>query len=478
MYPPENRVPTRTATLWLTLAVVAGFGPYVVSGIRTEQVVVYGGILLSAPFGNLFRGMGPRHLMFAVNWSFFALYVIIDGIGVTVLGDFAPGSTLAGMDNYLYPAAVLFMVGRWLAGGYTRTAALDRFCRIFVVMMVLNAGVAAIGLFADISGILGAFWGGAALDGQSVAVLALNNGRLSGIFNQPVEAGVAYSLALFAAVYLYGRSGRGDQPVLLGVLAAALLLGGVLSVSKVFLLCGVPMAAWQAIRLGRPLRRLLVVGGGLSAAAVVAGQAGLANWNGSWMLRMLIPGAGSSGLFAQYTADRFHSVGASARAWGYVLDTRPWLGYGVGGLAVPYDSGWAEAVVVGGLVGVGLLTLMLVLVVLSWWQVRKIRSPEQRRFATSVMVLCLFGTIGLPVFTANRVGLFLVVLLTLLLFADDPVVPGAAETSARGLGLAYVPLQGNGRWDDTRAGRRPPPPGLPRHEPESGQPGNSLVLAP
>jgi hypothetical protein len=458
------------------LAVVAGFGPYVVSGIRTEQVVVYGGLLLFLPFGGILRGLGPRHLLVALTWTFFALYVVLDSIGVTVLGDFFPGSLQAGVDNYVYPAAVLFMVGRWLAAGYTRQAALDRFCRIFLVLMMLNGVIAVVSLFVDLSPVLAAFWGGVAMGGQSVAVLAANNGRLSGIFNQPVEAGVAYSLALFAAVHLLARPERGrDRPIVLALAVLPILVGGVLCVSKIFLLCGLPLALWQAARFGRPLRRLLTVGGGLALGGVLAGQLGLAHWNGSWMLRMLIPGAGSNGLFAQYTADRFRPIGSSARAWNFVLETRPWLGYGAGGLAVPYDSAWAETVVAGGLLGVALLTGVLLLVVIAWWRTRRQREPAEQRFATCVTVLCLASTLGLPVLTANRVALFLWILLALLLFADD----GPPSRALVGPGRPFTPAMALS-GDRRRAGGTRPQAVVPRPREDRPvtRPGQGTVLQP
>ncbi|THJ52760.1 hypothetical protein E7Y31_18590 [Candidatus Frankia alpina] len=141
--------------------------------------------------------------------------------------------------------------------------------------MMINGGLAVLGLAADLSPILAAFWGGEGLGGQSVAVLATGDGRLSGVFNQPVEAGAAYCLALFAAVHLLSRPERGrDRPVVLALVVLPILVGGVLCVSKIFLLCG------------------------------------LARWNGTWMLQMLIPGAGSRGLFAQYTADGFRPTGS------------------------------------------------------------------------------------------------------------------------------------------------------------------------
>ncbi|WP_261555648.1 hypothetical protein [Frankia tisae] len=132
------------------------------------------------------------------------------------------------MDNYVYPAAVLFVVGRWLAAGYIRQGAPDRFCRVFVVPMMINGGLAVLGLFA--------------------------------------------------------RPERGrDRPV--------------------------------------------------------------------------------------------------------VLDTRPWFGYGAGGLAVPYGTAWAGAIVVGGLLGVAMLTAVVLLVASTWWRNRVRRELAERHFATCVTVL-------------------------------------------------------------------------------------------
>ncbi|CAO5164107.1 hypothetical protein FAIPA1_240053 [Frankia sp. AiPs1] len=65
-----------------------------------------------------------------------------------------------------------------------------------------------------------------------------------------MEAGVAYWLALFVVVYLFARPGWNDRPVLLALAAGPILVGGVLSMSKIFLLCGVPISIPSA----RPYR--------------------------------------------------------------------------------------------------------------------------------------------------------------------------------------------------------------------------------
>src|SRR5699024_551510 len=77
------------------------------------------------------------------------------------------------------------------------------------------------------------FWG----TGEgSVAENAMRMGRFTGIFNSPAEAGTMYSIAAVLAVWVYSH-----RLVIMYCLVTLITLGGVLSVSKVFLLIGLPI---------------------------------------------------------------------------------------------------------------------------------------------------------------------------------------------------------------------------------------------
>ncbi len=404
---------------WPVIIVVAAFGPYLTNGIRTEQLAVYGSLLAALPFLASKLRFGGLYACVMGLWTFLAFSIIINPDRSAIPGRFLPGSLLSGIDNYLYPLAVLLLVSCWLATGYTRLALLDVVCKVFVGLVAGNGVIAFTGLFVNPTGWLQRFWGYApATLETTVAVRAFSNGRLTGIFAQPAEAGIAYSLALFAALYLFARTGR-DRPVPLGLVAVPVLVGGVLSASKMFLLIGMPLALWQAVRQGRRVRRVLVIVGMAGMIRVALTQVDIPRWRGAWMLSTLFSGSDSGGIAGKYTAGRLGSNGASGAAFDYVLGTQPWFGYGAGGLAVPYDSSWVEVVIVGGMVGVVLFALVLAVLFGAWISGRPALSGPQRPFTTSVLAMSLAATAGLPAFTANRVALFIWIFLALLILVGE-----------------------------------------------------------
>ncbi|SBW22274.1 hypothetical protein FDG2_2401 [Candidatus Protofrankia californiensis] len=148
-------------------------------------------------------------------------------------------------------------------------------------------------------------------------------------------------------------------------------------------------------------------------------QVDIPQWRGAWILSTLFSGSDGTSIAGKYTAGRLGSNGASGVAFDYVLNTQPWFGYGAGGLAVPYDSSWIEAVIVGGIVGVVLFALVLAVLVGAWLSGRPAQSGAQRPFTTSVLAMSLAATAGLPAFTANRVGIFIWIFLALLILVGE-----------------------------------------------------------
>ncbi|WP_250290638.1 hypothetical protein [Frankia sp. CiP1_Cm_nod1] len=416
------------------IVAVAAFGPYLMNGVRTEQVVVYGSLLAGLPFlASRLRFDGWYACVLGL-WAFLAFSAMISPDGPVIPGRFLPGSMLSGVDNYLYPLAALLLVSCWLATGYTRLDLLDAVCAAFVTLVAGNGIIAFSGLFVNPVGWLQKFWGyGPATLETTVAVRAFSNGRLTGIFAQPAEAGIACALALFAALYLFARPGR-DRPVLLGLVATPVFVGGVLSASKMFLLIGIPLALWQAVRQGRRLRRVLVIAAMAGLFRLVLTQVDVPRWRGAWMLSALFSRGDGGDVVEKYTAGRLGSNGASGMVFDYVLATRPWFGYGAGGLAVSYDSSWVEVVIVGGVLGVVLFALVLAVLAGTWLAGRPARSGPQRPFATSVLIMSVAATAGLPAFTANRVALFTWIFLALLLLVGDGPPGGPRKAAGKPLG--------------------------------------------
>lgn len=390
------------------IAVVAlsAFGPYVVGGFRTEQIVVYSfavGLATTARWIGL-RPSRAGKIMLALGGVQLAVAVagaLSPPVNTTA---YQAGSVLAGVDNLALPIAVL--LGTLSLGG-DRLAQLRTVGTVTVWAMVANAGLeiwAAGGQGPDLGifHLLGST--------ETVADRAQQLGRFSGIFNQPAEAGLMYSIALIAAIHLYRK-----RSLWIAVTGTLLTIGGVLTVSKTFLLVGFPIGIWQVLKSSGGRRRryaaLIVVG----LAAWAGAKSGLTPvWKGQGFLLELMPGR-RQGVIDQYTGGRLGDTSTLSYVVTAVLATSPVFGFGAGGLSVAYDNAWVEALVMNGVLGVVLYTLMLVALVFGWVRARAGLDSGARRLAGGLVAVVIGASVGIPALTANRCATIAWLMLSLLL---------------------------------------------------------------
>jgi hypothetical protein len=328
------------------------------------------------------------------------------------------GSVLAGIDNLILPLAVIVLVEVWLTTAADASRLLRIACGVLVLAMCINAILGVISTFVDLTPLLSQFWSNEVVDPSTgtVAGLSAQLGRATGILNQPAEAGTLYSMALLAAIYILR-----DNPSRLAAAVLLILVGGVITVSKVFLLVGLPIAAWQVLRIASDRkRRVATIAGALLVFAIGAGQAGLIDqWEGSRFLgRLLEPNAG---LLEFYTGQRLGESSSVEPIVESVLRESPVVGMGAGGLLVPYDNGWVEAFATGGVIGVIVYTFTLAILMRAWWIRRSSLPHGQSMLGIGLVLLAIGASVGFSPLTANRVATVLWVLVTLALLAPDPV---------------------------------------------------------
>jgi hypothetical protein len=404
---PNHRVAYVTAGC-LT---AAAFGPYLLGGIRTEQAAVYGtvgvGMLLC-----LWLRVRPSSVGLLVLGLLVAEWLVaFVGAALPAL-DLSPsarGSALAGLDNLTLPIAALGVAWMLQADGADPGRLTRVVCRVTVAAMCVNAVVAFWSQTHDLTPLLRHFWDSQGLTGSdSVAGRSAQLGRFTGIFNQPAEAGLMYSIALLAAVFLLRQ-----RPGRLAAVGAMLIIGGVLTVSKVFLLVGLPVALWQTLRSPGRQRRFLA----FTAAAGVLFAAGRSDivppWiGGRFLNRLFHPDGG--GLLELYTAGRFGQGATLHQVTAAVLRDAPGFGFGAGGLAVPYDNGWVEALAVAGIAGACLFTAVLVALWWAWHRSWPL-DGDVRRLAGGLLAVATGASVGLPALTANRCATVVWLLLALLI---------------------------------------------------------------
>lgn len=424
---------SRRGRLVVATISVAAFGPYLASGVRTEQVAVYGTFALLLMSPTWIRVRPSIH-----GWAVAGLWCILTAIATAGAVQpaangtrYLPGSTFAGMDNVLLPLAVMATMWLLLSAGADRDRLLRPVCGITVWAMAVNA-VLAVMSFAGHSPNLDVFYNGD--NAESVSFRASTMGRFSGAVNQPAEAGLLYSIALLAAIFLYRQ-----RAVLLSVAATLLAIGGILTVSKIFLIIGAPVAAWQLVTAtGGRRRRFAALAGMFLLFAAVVRSGTLPAWTGQEFLLRLLPGTGQDAV-TLYTAGRLGDTSTLAGVTDAVLRTAPLFGFGSPGLRVPYDNAWVEALVVSGLVGGIVFTAVLTVLCLAWWNARGRLDASQWRFAGGIVVVLVGACGGVPALTANRCATIVWTLLTLLLLARRDATEAGPPSDVVGEEVALRP---------------------------------------
>ena len=384
------------------MLLVLSFGPYVfVSwGVRVSHLALYPLAILAVPL--LFRARFEKSV-----WWFLSVvtvpFLLTLGCAVLVVscrgGAVSTFKLLSHFENFVQPVALVVVMSAFTLQNRDSNTEdlLRRSCQLLVMLLCLNTVVALVQMRCDISGVLVYFTGTVPYE-MSVNYLASLMDRYCGIFNQPLEAGLAYTAGLFAWGYIERQRGKISLVAVFGL--AGLCLGGLVTVSKIFILGGIPLFAvyWlcgrkQGLRVSRPV---------LIAAPFVLGTVVYLalKWPGWWFLKLLVPeeGATLGELIDRYTGHRFgmetSGVGLVFRE---VWQASPLVGIGLGSRAT-LDSGYLEFLYQAGLVG--LLSYLTVLGGLVWGAY--LCRREERRLLIAMAVLAMGGSIGGPVLTVNR----------------------------------------------------------------------------
>ena len=465
----ERRWPLR----WVVVTVACVFGPYLVGGVRTEQLALYGSALVAVLlFRRQLRALSAGWLVLML-WAVYAGTAAIGAIFIERRLPWPSGSVVAGLDNALLPLATMTVVGIWMR--LLPVPVLLRTVSWMVVGgMALNGALATVTSFVGFDGVplLPSFWA-AEGSGTTVAELAAGSGRYSGVFNQPAEAGIAYSLAAFCVVYLV-RSGI-VMPRTVWVAAWALIIvGGLMTLSKIFIVGGVLISAGLILS-ARPQRVLLSATAVVTTFVVVV--LGAFGWLGTWGASLMIGwyvdsvragdslaytlSAGRFGRGESFVApaepgstgedpgipgedpgipgedpgipDEFEQPGGLLELAQEVLGQHPWFGLGAGGAPVSYDSTWIEAIIVAGSVGALCLLGVHVVLIVRWIRLRDGLPREEWRLGGAVVLLAWGSSLGMPSLTGNRESSLMWILLSLLIvFRTSGDAIGRTSTEEQG----------------------------------------------
>jgi len=414
----------RRAKVILIALLVAAFGPYLVPsiGLRTDHIIIYGmaavlfvrTLLSTRPI----RVVPPSLAIVAILCCVLLWTLLATASGAAIAGR-STIQIIADAENYTQPIAIVAVVMMATAGMTiaARQRLLASVAMVTCVLAVANAGVALATIKIDTWPLVQHFVGirgNAQTDAGTVWQRAAQLGRYTGLFDQPLEAGLAYSIAGLS--WIYAVAVMRKTTVLRWVLLVGVIVGGVLTVSKIFVIGGVVTMIMYAL-LSRARRIIIgwraLVAGGLATGigAFVVGQ-----WQGiNRLLRLFDTGdVDAGGLLAKYTARRFGDEAFTVvTLFRRTYEESPIYGFGFGARGgLPIDNGYLEFFFQGGAVALGLYCIILLIMLAA--AIRGLRGgSEEGKLLAALWILTTGAAFGGPVFTANRSSVIFWIVVTL-----------------------------------------------------------------
>lgn len=408
---------------WITAtAVAACFGPYFVGGLRTEQIAFYGltvwSLLLVAFNRKYISQRSPKVLVgLWIGIAAIATLATVSGTSWFSRGRYS--FSLQEVDNWVMPIASLTLA--WsVAQVCNRCAILVSYAYTLTFFLTLNCGVQIVQLVQGPSGpivsALRPFWSGASTgyaDSRgfaSVGERVFTSERLTGVVNQPTEAGILYSLGLIVLVWAYRSDHITFRKFIL--IAPIITLGGILTISKAFILIGIPLSL-----------ALLIYGATFTKTARALG-ATILMLLGAWVVLIRREWSRSDGLL-EWLIGLSSIRGASGGRYGTesglygvtvrgILDNSPIIGFGLD----PYvltDSELVRVLASSGLVGLALLLGFYWTLFRYSYRLKQELDRQTWLLSLAVVVLLIGGGLGVATIPANRVGSLLVFVVGILL---------------------------------------------------------------
>lgn len=425
MLSPRNR---ETALL---VAILSVFGPYVVKSLnlRTEQLVVYPAFIVMLAASRMPRPHWRLVSTLPLAWIALLPVSILGSIFILSQGpnEFSYVTALGSVDSIMLPAAMAWIGAAVVVQSDDPLRTLRRSAWAIVLLAAANGIVAIASVVTDLTSALSLFWSSGVTEGPSVAIRALGGSRHSGIFNQPFEAGLAYSVTLLLWCFLFFQ--RDASAFWSAIVLPPLVVGGLLPASKVFMFGGLPLSlayfAWGSWFHHMRVRPLAIVVSALAAAGATYAA----------LPRNVMPVSRFSHVFETDTVYRLSGGRYSTESETDIesmfgrLSESPLVGFGLDPQIGPFDNALLAQMILGGILGAVLLGWVWWILVVHVFSAFGSASAAAVLLEALIIVLLLGSMLGAHPFLVNRAGslalLTLGVVRGYLTTSADPYQAGA-----------------------------------------------------
>lgn len=365
-------------------------GPYVAGNLRIDHLVLLASCGVSAIV------FGSRRTKYSTVWMALMVAAILGAI-IPVINDliwppaYRVTSYIGVVWRLVAPVLLLFVFGVLVN---KNNKLYDWIVKKIWILGLINACIALMTIVYVPSWIKFYTTGGG---GESVWESALNVGRFTGVFGQPLECGVFYSLILFNLVYLWCDSRIRSWQFVISTFVC--LVGGGLSLSKNFLVLGILLAVILAISLNfrKGMNFLL----GIFSIIVIA-IINLSFWVDASMVSAYTDLVDKGNVLMALTAGRFGSEQTDVMLlFKSVVKENLFNGKGLG-TVLPLDNGYLEYFYQGGIGALISFLLIHGLLMVGAWRFRSTKAGITLFF---LAIYSLLASLGGPVITANRANI-------------------------------------------------------------------------
>ncbi|MDF0727064.1 hypothetical protein PY093_10075 [Cytobacillus sp. S13-E01] len=410
-----NKLISSTFKNYPILILISAFAPYVspTSGIKGDNIVIYSLAIIAV-------GVLLIRQKFSVNKNLLIIFLIWLSVFIylstrTLLGGgyIDEYSLIAEIKNFSQPLAIMLI---FLVFIYSdKIESIEIFLKKASLVLISLLSINTLWIFIDISfdlSYINQYFV------RGVALNAAGNNRFSGVFNQPMEAGIAYSIGLFSWMYVVSKKyiNVNFKYVLMLIL---LFIGGLVSVSKIFIFGGILLFIINIIFEKKSLMKLkkLLLWIPILLPFLIIYLSN--NWQGiSYLNRLFtIENYREQGFLYLLSAGRYGGNSSQQRGLlDMIWETSPMIGQGMGSQMI-YDSAVFHFFSSGGLIALSMYLLLLtyLLIVSLHCFVHK-KSRSETIFFFNIVLLIILATFGAPVLTVNRASVVVWVFISLLLW--------------------------------------------------------------
>ena len=407
------------SVLALACMLIFALFPYITTspGLRFEHVYIYASLILSlCLFFAYGHGKFLSKQLLLVFFLYFGLFVFI--FVRSLLSNSLSLDFISALENMFQPLAIIFLVGVWMSNSdsYEVNDTFEKIIKVSLFLAVLNTCFIFYQIFFD------SWWLTKHFVGEQFKTASESiswyrgggKGRFTGVFDQPFESGLFYSLVFYLWVY-YGAK-VSTKSLVWALSGCMVFIGGWLSGSKVFLFIGMftGIALWLFLIRGQIWQTLSFL------FTIVFLNIILSFFTKMGMFASLFKGG-------YFYKEPFLKVVSGARFglserskiednFYFVWGRNPIVGDGFPS-SYALDSAYLQIFSYGGMIGC--LLYMLVIAELSYLCLRGFYITKEKALLLSILALIFFAGFGAPVLTINRVSIYIWVVVSLLILSID-----------------------------------------------------------